>query len=223
MNIGNLGLMSEPVKVRAYLSPRRQEQATATRRAILSAARELFTRQGYADTTVAAVAGRAGVAVDTIYASVGRKPQLMLTVIDSVLGEGRGPVPAEQRDYVQEIRAAESAADKVHVYATALGRVLPATADLQEALRHAAQTDADCAAVWRGLVQRRAANMLLFASDLRRSGGVRDDLTDEVVADIVWSTNSVEYYLLLRDRGWTSDQYSQWLEDLWSRTLLVST
>jgi len=92
---------------------------------------------------VAAVADRADVSVDTIYASVGRKPQLMLAVIDVVLGEGNDPVPAEQRDYVRAIRAAESAADKIHVYAAALGRVLTATADLQEALRHAAQTDAD--------------------------------------------------------------------------------
>lgn len=213
--------MSEPVKVRAYLSPRRQEQAAATRRAILTAARDLFTRQGYADTTVAAVADRADVSVDTIYASVGRKPQLMLAVIDTVLGEGDDPIPAEQRAYVQAIRAAESAADKIHVYATALGRVLPATAALQEALRHAAQTDAECAAVWRGLTQRRAANMLLFASDLRRTGEVRGELTDEVVADIVWSTNSVEYYLLLRQRRWTSEQYARWLADLWCRTLLA--
>ncbi|MBA2773953.1 MAG: TetR family transcriptional regulator, partial [Nocardioidaceae bacterium] len=72
----------QPVKVRAYRSVLRTEQAAATRRQVLRAARELFTRQGYADTTVAAVAARARVSVDTIYASVGRKPQLMLAVID---------------------------------------------------------------------------------------------------------------------------------------------
>ncbi len=159
--------------------------------------------------------------VDTIYASVGRKPQLLLAVIDTVLGGGDDPLPAEQRDYVQEIRAAETAVAKIHVYAAALGRLLPATASLQEALRHAAQTDTDCAAVWRGLTERRAANMLLFASDLRKTNAIRDDLTDDYVADVVWSTNSVEYFLLLRQRGWTSEQYARWLEDLWCRTLLA--
>ncbi|MBA2697181.1 MAG: TetR/AcrR family transcriptional regulator [Nocardioidaceae bacterium] len=213
--------MPQSVKVRAYLSPRRQEQAAATRREILKAARDLFTRQGYAETTVAAVARRARVSVDTIYASVGRKPQLLLAVIDTVLGGGDDPLPAEQRDYVQEIRAAETAVAKIHVYAAALGRLLPATASLQEALRHAAQTDTDCAAVWRGLTERRAANMLLFASDLRKTNAIRDDLTDDYVADVVWSTNSVEYFLLLRQRGWTSEQYARWLEDLWCRTLLA--
>jgi len=211
----------QSVKVRAYLSPRRQERAAATRRGILKAARDLFTRQGYAETTVAAVARRARVSVDTIYASVGRKPQLLLAVIDTVLGGGDDPLPAEQRDYVQEIRAAETAVAKIHVYAAALGRLLPATASLQEALRHAAQTDTDCAAVWRGLTERRAANMLLFASDLRKTNAIRDDLTDDYVADVVWSTNSVEYFLLLRQRGWTSEQYARWLEDLWCRTLLA--
>lgn len=203
-----------------YRSALRTEQAAATRRQILRAARELFTRQGYADTTVAAVAACARVSVDTIYASVGRKPQLMLAVIDTVLGGGADPVPAEQRDYVREIRSAPTAAEKIHVYATALGRMLPATAGLQEALRHAARTDAECAVVWDGLTQRRAANMRLFAADLRATGAVRPDLTDDVVADIVWSTNSVEYYVLLRARGWTPEQYARWLEDLWGRTLL---
>ncbi len=212
--------MPQPVKVRAYRSVLRTEQAAATQRQVLRAARELFTRQGYADTTVAAVAARARVSVDTIYASVGRKPQLMLAVIDTVLGGGTDPVPAEQRDYVRAIRSAPTAAEKIHVYATALGRVLPATAGLQEALRHAAQTDAECAVVWEGLNQRRAANMGLFAADLRATGAVRPDLTDDVVADIVWSTNSVDYYVLLRARGWTPEQYARWLEDLWRRTLL---
>ncbi|TLZ31303.1 MAG: helix-turn-helix transcriptional regulator, partial [Gammaproteobacteria bacterium] len=51
-----------------YHSPRRAEQAIATRRAVLDAARDLFIEQGYAVTTVADIARRARVAVDTVYA-----------------------------------------------------------------------------------------------------------------------------------------------------------
>ena len=56
-----------------YHSPRRAEQAIATRRAVLDAARELFIERGYAVTTVADIAHRARVAVDTVYAAVDRK------------------------------------------------------------------------------------------------------------------------------------------------------
>jgi AcrR family transcriptional regulator len=212
--------MPEQVKTRSYRSPRRREQAAATRLSVLAAARELLQDKGYAATTIAEVARRAGVSVDTVYTSVGRKPELVLAVIDLVLGGG-DPVPAEQRDYVQAIRAEPAARAKIELYAAAVARLVPRTAPLQEALRKAADTDAACAQTWHRLVDRRAANMLLFASDLRSTGDLRADLTDQQVADIVWSTNAAEYWLLLDRRGWTSAQYEGLLVEVWSRLLLA--
>jgi len=213
--------MPDPVKTRSYRSPQRREHAAATRLAVLAAARDLFQDKGYAATTVADVARRAGVSVDTVYASVGRKPELVLAVIDTVLGGGDQPVPAEQRDYVRAIRAEPTARGKIEVYAAAVARLVPRTAPLQEALRKAGDTDAACARTWRRLVNRRAANMLLFASDLRSTGDLRADLTDQEVADIVWSTNAAEYWLLLDQRGWTPARYEALLVDVWSGTLLA--
>ena len=92
-----------PGDTRPYRSPRREEQAAATRRRILRAAKQLFTTKGYSDTGVAEVARRAKVSVDTLYASVGRKPQLLLAVHDMVLGSADEPIPAEQREYVAAI------------------------------------------------------------------------------------------------------------------------
>ncbi len=213
--------MSEPVKTRPYSSARRREQAAATRRAVLLAARELFTTAGYADTVVAEVAARAGVSVDTVYASVGRKPQLLLAVHDMVLGSADEPLPALQRDYVVAVRAATGARAKLATYAEALGRLLPHTVPLADALRVAASTDAECRAVWSALVERRARNMLDLARDLRATGELRDDLSDEDVAHLVWTTNSPEYFLLATSRGRTPEQYAATVLDLWTRTLLA--
>ena len=105
--------MPHPVKTRAYRSTVRTRQAAATRRAVLDAARELFTTTGYAGTTVADVARLAGVSVDTVYTSVGRKPELLLAVHDMALGGGDEPVGAEGRDYVVAIRAADGARAKL--------------------------------------------------------------------------------------------------------------
>lgn len=212
--------MSRPVKTRSYRSPRRAEQARQTRRAVLTAARELFATHGYRATTVTAIAGRAGVSVDTLYASVGRKPEIVLAVIDSVLGSSADALEAGQRDHVRAIRAAPDAAAKIQTYAAALGRLLPAVAPLQDALRRAGETDPRCARVSAALGERRAANMALFAADLRSTGEVRADLTDAEVADIVWSTNAVEYYLLLAGRGWSPERFARHLVDLWTRLLL---
>lgn len=189
---------------------------------MLAAARDLFCQGGYATTSVAEVAARAGVAVDTVYASVGRKPQLLLAVVDMVLAGGDEPVSAEERDYVRAIRAAATAEDKISTYAVALGDLLPRAAPLLAALREAGRTEPACATVWRQVSERRAANMLRFAADLRSTGRLREDLTDRDVADIVWSTNAVEFYELFTARGWDAERFAGFLGDLWTRLLLAA-
>lgn len=214
--------MPTPVNRRRYHAPGRIQAAADTRRQIIAAAHKLFSGVGYQQTSMAAVADLAGVSVDTIYTSVGRKPILIRAVIDDVLGEGRGPVAATARRYVQEMQATKGATGKLTVYAEAMGRIQPDLAPLTEALRDAGSSDPACQQAWRELVDRRAANMRLLAADLRATGEVRDDLDDDTVADLIWATNSSEYFVLLASRGWTARQYTDHLIDLWPRLLLRS-
>lgn len=214
--------MAGDVKTREYRSGVRAAQAAATRAAILAAARDLFVTEGYG-CTIARIAARAGVAVDTVYASVGRKPALVLAVIDMVLGDADRPIPAAERGYVRQIQDATSGSEKIAIYARALATLMPVVAPLQEALREAGKTDPECERAWSQLVDRRADNMVLFARELRGTGHVRDDLDDRQIADIVWSTNSAEHFLLLASRGWSPDQFGAHLADLWTRTLLDPT
>ncbi len=226
MNRETVRPMGEDVKAkrtgtRSYHSPRRAEQAAATRAAVLSAARELFIANGYTATTIAQIAERARVAPDTIYTTVGRKPALLRELVETAISGTERPVPAEQRDYVLRIGAADTAPAKITIYAQAITAIQQRMAPVFLALRDAAATDADCASLWREIATRRATNMRAFAADLRGTGELRDDLTDEQVADIIWSMNAAEYWdLLVRERGWTPDQFRDWLIDAWTRLLL---
>lgn len=213
--------MPPPVKTRTYRSAVRAEQAASTRTAVLAAARELFTTTGYARTTVADVARRAGVSVDTVYVSVGRKPELLLAVHDMALGGGDEPVAAEGRDYVAAIRAARGAVAKLEAYAAALGERLPAVVPLAESLRVAAERDPDCRAALDALDDRRAANMRRMAAELRTTGEVRPDLDDDAVAHLLWVTNSPAFYRLATAGGRGAGHYAPMVLDLWSRTLLT--
>ncbi len=214
--------MSGPVNRRRYHSPRRAAAAERTRAAIIESARELLLRDGYDRTSVSAIAERARVSVDTIYAAVGGKPLLVRAVVDDVLGEGRGEVPAERRGYVEAVRGAQSARDKLAVYAQALGRLQPHLSPLIEALRQAGLRDDGCREAWSSLGERRARNMRALAADLRATGELRADLDDDAVGDIIWATNSPEYYLLLASRGWSPQRYAAHLEDLWACLLLTA-
>lgn len=206
---------------RRYHSPRRTEQAAATRGAVLAAARDAFVSNGYAATTVADIARRARVAVDTVYATVGRKPALLREVLETAISGTDDAVPAEDRDYVARIRAASSATDKIEAYAHALVTIQARLAPVFLALRDAAATDPDSATLWTEITGRRARNMRDFAADLRATGELRNDLSDGDIADIVWSMNGPEYWVLLvSERGWTHERFATYLIDAWTRLLL---
>src|SRR3954466_7502592 len=81
---------------RTYDSRGRQARARATRDAILQVARQRFLSDGFAATTIAAIAADAGVSVDTIYKGFGGKPGLVRAICERALA-GEGPVPAETR------------------------------------------------------------------------------------------------------------------------------
>lgn len=188
---------------------------------MLRAARDLFTAQGYADTSVADVARTARVSVDTVYASVGRKPQLLLAVHDMILASADEPLPAVERDYVRRIQEATTVEDKIRRYADALAELLPRTVPLDLALREAGTSDRECRELRESISRRRRANMRLFAADLRSTGQVRPDLDDDQVADVVWSMNSAEFFQLLADAGYRPHQYADLVADIWGRMLLT--
>jgi AcrR family transcriptional regulator len=216
--------MSEPVKSRTYRSSVREEQARRTRLAILDAARRLFAEQGYAATTIAQVAKAAGVAVDTVYASVGAKPVLMRLLMETAISGTDRAVPAEERDYVRQVRAAATAREKIRIYATAVVAANTRLAPLHLVLRGAAEQDGELARIRDEISERRAANMRLFAADLAATGELRPGLDPGEVADVVWSMNSAEYFtLLVRERGWEPGRFAAWLADAWSLLFLASS
>jgi AcrR family transcriptional regulator len=182
----------------------------------------LFSEQGYAQTTVGQIAERAGVAVDTIYTSVGRKPAVLRELVETAISGTDQAVPAEQRAYVQRIHGADTAREKLTIYAEAITAIQIRMAPIFGALRDAAITDNDCAALWQEISDRRAGNMLLLAAELRATGDLREDLDDAMVADIIWSMNAAEYWdLLVTRRGWAADEFRDFLADAWHRLLLA--
>jgi AcrR family transcriptional regulator len=211
------------VKKRIYDSSSRKGAATLTRQSILLAAQRVFLDKGYARATMPAIAQAAGVALDTVYATVGKKPALFRLLIDMALSGTDSEVPAEEREYVRTIRAEKDPAVKLRIYAAALRSIQQRLAPLFRVLQGAAPLDPELAALWQSISQRRAKNMRLLAADLAATGRLRRDLPVAKAADIIWSMNSPEFYLLLvEQRGWSSKEFEDWLADAWIRLLLES-
>lgn len=206
---------------RPYNGARRRAAAQHTRRAILDAATRLFIERGYAATTVADIAVAAGVALDTIYAVVGRKPTLFRLLVETAISGTDAPVPADERAYVAAIRAETHAHRMLELYAQAMRAIHVRLAPLLRVLQVAAPADPELAAVWSEIAERRARNMRRFVADVAGTGALREDISVEDAADVIWATNSAEFYVLLvHERGWNPDHYATWLADAWRRLLL---
>src|SRR5215467_1171653 len=96
--------MTRPAEAkRSYNSPRRREQAAATRREILEAARRLFERQGYAATTMAAIAAEAGVALKTVYVAFETKSGVLRALWNLLLRGDEENVPVADRPLYLEV------------------------------------------------------------------------------------------------------------------------
>jgi hypothetical protein len=162
----------------------------------------------------------AGVALDTAYSSAGRKPELARLLIETAISGTDEAVPAEQRDYVQAIRAAPDASSKIAVYAAAVTAIAPRLAPVLAIIQQAVHDEPELARLWNQIAERRAANMRLFVADLASVASLR--LDPDQAADIVWATNSAEMYqLLVGQRGWTPERYERYLADTWHRMLLA--
>lgn len=213
--------VANKVKARPYDNAARQTQSEETRRRILAAARELMIERGYRATTVTAIAERAAVHVDTVYELVGRKPVLLRELIEQAISGADHAVAAEERKYVKAIRDEPEPGRKLAIYARAVRLIQARMAPLLLALRDASATEPEAKRVWREISDRRAANMRNFAAELRAAGGLRPGLSTDEAADVIWATNSSEFYVLLTvERGWEPERYERWLAESWCRLLL---
>jgi AcrR family transcriptional regulator len=217
-----LGDVDPKVKTRTYDSGLRRARSAHTRQRIVEAARDLIVENGYRATTIAAVAARAEVHVDTIYQLVGRKPELLRELIEQALSGVDRPVVAEERDFVKAMRAEPDPAQKLAIYAHAVCETQRRLAPLFLALRDASSTEPEAQAIWEEISARRAANMRTLVRDLRDAGGLRRGLSIDEAADVMWATNSSELFVMLTvERGWSVRHLERWLADTWRRLLIM--
>ena len=185
----------------------------------MDVALELFLADGFAATTVAAVAGRADVSPDTIYKAFGGKPGLVRALCERGL-EGAGGTPAEQRS--DALQQTEHDPQQLML---SLGRlaseVAPRVAPLMLLLKAAGDTDQDMARLLAEFNDTRLQRMTDNARRMVGRGVIRSDLTVEQVGEISWIYTSPELYgLLVGDLGWSAERFGRFVGDALAAALL---
>jgi len=206
-------MVLEPATVkgkRSYDASGRRAESRRTRDRITTTAERLFLRDGYAATTVGAIAGASDVSPDTIYKSFGGKPGLVRAIRDRAL-LGDGPLPAEQRSDRLHLDTADVRA-VIRGWGALASEVAPRVVPILLLIRSAAATDPELMALLEEMNADRLRRMRDNARQLHHSGQLREDLTLETVADVLWTYSSPEFYeLLVLGRGWGSQRYGRFI------------
>lgn len=203
--------MPRTVKRRSYDMANRGRQARETRRRIVEAAAELFLRDGYAATSIPAIAEKAEVAVPTVYASVGGKADLLRAVTETTIRGDDDATPMAGRAAWRAIDEEPDPHRKLKAFARFHREICDREALVFAQIEAAAGADPGAAALLAEHDRGRYEMQESLARGLAR-GGLRPGLKATVAADITWTLASERTYLaLVRDRGWTPHAYEQWL------------
>jgi AcrR family transcriptional regulator len=214
--------MSRTVKPRrAYDSPRRRQQALATRRAVLEAARELFIQRGYVATTIDAIAAGAAVSPETVYATFKNKRSLLSQLLDVAIAGDDAPVPILERPWVRQLRDEGDPRRRLRLLARNGRLILERTAPVYEVLRGAAAADPEIASLWEQAKAQRLAGQRELLGIVTERAPLRHGLPATTATDILFAIGSPETYrLLVVDRGWSADRFERWYADALARLLL---
>jgi AcrR family transcriptional regulator len=210
------------VKPRTYRSDLRAAQARETRARVVTAARELFAEQGYATTTIAAIARRAEVSPDTIYAVFGTKTALLKAVVDTGVGGDDEPVAVLDRAGPQAMQAEPNQRRQLQMFAIGVGQQLDRMRPINDILSGAAASDHTAAELRTDVEehQRRAAMRTLIGW-IEARGPLRPDVSSEEGAAILWTLASPDVHRMLRTVcAWSPERYAKWLADTLISSLL---
>jgi AcrR family transcriptional regulator len=213
-----LGLVVAEVK-RSYDASRRREQARARRLAVVLAARDLFARDGFRSTTIAAIAARAGVSAESIYKGFGSKAALAKAIFDLTVAGDDEPVPVADRPAMQAMRDEPDVRRKIEMFVGGLAHRQARSAQVQILIRDVQHVDESLAPVWEKLNDEALVGMTMLARHLVDTGQLRDGIDVGEVRDVLWNYLAIDTYeRLVLFRGWPLQRYADWL----SRTIIAA-
>jgi AcrR family transcriptional regulator len=209
-------LRQRKTRKRPYKSQVRQRQADDTRRRIVYAARQLLQSEGYDGMTIEAIAQRAEVSAQSVYAIFRSKTGILTELLDqSTFGN----------EYEEAVRQALSAQDPETRLRLAAGiarqihEPLSAAFDLLRGAGVVAPELAELEQQRESLRYERQKQMIISLRDARR---LRQELEYSTARDIFWMLTGRDVYrMLVRERRWSPQKYQDWLADTLVHCLLT--
>jgi AcrR family transcriptional regulator len=214
MATSRLGFMAD-------VNSARQEKAAATRQRMLDAAYDLFCQEGYRATTMAAIAERAGVAVQTVYFTFHTKDALLQEVHEqTVLGRDAIP-PPDQPWYVAAAKEPDPRR-ATELIVGGLAGILSRVAPMLPTF-HAVAAEPAGAVFRRGEELRRRGMQDLADQVLLPKNGMRRGVDRVRSGDLLVVLLGPEVYrAFVIELGWTREAWIRWTTNALVRELFES-
>jgi AcrR family transcriptional regulator len=199
---------------------RQQIAKEQTRQTIIEAAARLFAEHGYTSTSIGQIASEAGVAVQTIYNSVGGKREILSRVLDFAAAGERAPSRPAQ--FLREQAERESDPRMIIAQLIDFWRdALPRTAPVFRMIREAAAGDPEAAALEHERAAQRLRNYRHAAQLLADLGALRAGLTPERAAATIFAIGHPDSYrALVLDGEWDTHTWASWALDALTGALI---
>src|SRR5436190_17458514 len=205
------------IKKRLYKSLVRQRQAGDTRLRIVEATRQLLQSEGYAGMTVEGMAQRAEVSAQSVYAIFKSKTGILTELLDQ---STFGP---DYEDAVQRALSATDPETRLRLAAPIARQIHDAQNATFDLLRGAGVVTPELAKLERQRERLRCERQERMIISLRDAGRLRPELDHTTARDIFWMLTGRDVYrMLVRERGWSSQKYEDWLADTLVQSLLTS-
>lgn len=211
-------MMTDPVK--QDLRARRRADTEAR---LVEAATELFVRDGYTATTLAAVAQRAGLAARTVYVHFDTKADLLRRCIGVAIGGDDTLTPLAERDWMRAAMNAPTRQERIRLMAGITAGLMERTGPLLRVALQAEPTEPTIAAAAQAGRQDTARLLDEFWRRMAGDGLLPAGCDLDWLADTATVLAHADTYVLLtKTSTWDIITYKAWLTTTWSRLCEVS-
>jgi AcrR family transcriptional regulator len=165
---------------------------------------------GYAATSIQRIAGRAGVAVQTVYAVFGTKRDLLRELIETRIAGGDESLPITERPEAQSVAAESDIRRRVELDAAFSRSITERVAPIVRVAEEAAASDPDLATMMRAMKSARRHEMIAATAILAGPDGLRVD-PEEAAATLYVLYSPQVANMLMGDYNWSPKRYENWL------------
>lgn len=199
----------------------RKMRAARTRSAIVSAATQEFRASGYHGTTMAAIARRAGVAVQTVYFVFHTKPALLTAAIDTAVMGENNPVPPEQTQWWKEGTTTLDGRHAIGLFVANVAEINTRAAVLDRVAHAASTTDPELLDLIAHHESLRKPAFRNYVDTLLARGLLRRGLDADEATDVLLTLAGSDVFLnFIEQRGWTVTRYIAWTTEALSALLV---